>query len=348
MSDLVSILMPAYNAEKWIRDTIRSALGQSWPRKEIIIVNDGSSDNTLAIAKQFDSRSLKVISQENRGASAARNKALAHAQGDYIQWLDADDLLASDKIFEQMKVAENGRASLTLLSSSYGTFYWRYKKARFVPDALWQDLSPVEWILRKFSDNFWLVPAVWLVSRRLTEKAGPWDERLSLDDDGEYFCRVVAASKRVKFVREARSYYRQSGYSQLSRKYTKKSYESLLLTRTLNIRHLNSLEESQRTRRASLIYLQRLQSYFYYADEAKMVEKTSILARELGGELIPTRLKWKWNILRRLLGWKTTRKVMNGGQKSKLMTKIYWDRLLYSMTRRRNNITEESAFCNYE
>ena len=98
MSALVSILIPAYNSGKWIRFTIESALSQSWPNKEIIIVNDGSEDNTLQIAKQFESKIVKVITQENMGASSARNKALSLAQGDYIQWLDSDDLLTSNKI----------------------------------------------------------------------------------------------------------------------------------------------------------------------------------------------------------------------------------------------------------
>src|SRR5436190_23310673 len=104
MKSLVSILIPAYNAERWIADAIRSALAQTWSRKEIIIVDDGSRDRTLSLAREFASKTVSVVSQENQGASAARNKALSVCEGDYIQWLDADDLLAPDKI-------EIGRAS---------------------------------------------------------------------------------------------------------------------------------------------------------------------------------------------------------------------------------------------
>jgi glycosyltransferase involved in cell wall biosynthesis len=341
LKSLVSILIPAYNAEKWIDYTIKSALEQTWPEKEIIIVDDGSIDNTLKIARHFASKHVKVISQENRGASAARNRALEHAQGDYIQWLDADDVLHRDKITEQMIVATREMTDLSLFSSSFGTFYWRTEKARFVPDALWQDLNPVEWLLIRFSENAWLFPAVWLVSRRLTEKVGPWNTALSLDDDGEYFCRVVAASDHVTFVPEAKSYYRQSGYSQLSRSNNDRANESLLLSLTLCVRHLRLLEESERTKRASLVLLERLYTYFYYfADKSSLSERVSLLAKELGGELVPTSLKWKWNVLRKLLGWKTTRKIMGGAQRSRLMTKIYWDRLLYSMAHRGDDLTE--------
>ena len=65
MKPLVSILIPAYNAERWIADTIRSALAQTWPRKEIIVIDDGSRDRTLEIARQFASREVRVITQQN-------------------------------------------------------------------------------------------------------------------------------------------------------------------------------------------------------------------------------------------------------------------------------------------
>ena len=102
MQPLVSILVPAYNSEEWIGDSIRSALAQTWQRKEIIVVDDGSRDRTAEAARRFASKEVKVVSTENRGAAAARNHALQLSQGDYIQWLDADDLLSPDKIERQL------------------------------------------------------------------------------------------------------------------------------------------------------------------------------------------------------------------------------------------------------
>lgn len=335
MEPLVSILIPAYNAEKWIGDTIKSAVSQTWPRKEIIIVNDGSTDNTLEVAEQFESKTLKVISQKNSGASAARNKALEYAQGDYIQWLDADDLLQPEKIALQLDGSEDGRVSRTLFTCSWGIFYYRRQKSKFIPDVLWQDAAPVDWIIRKFTHGAWMNPAVWLVSRRLTELAGPWDERLSIsgDDDGEYICRVVAASDKVKFVRNAKSYYRMTGYSQLSKTNSEKAYESKLLSITLSMDHLRSLEDSERTRRACLILLQDVYSLYYYADSSGLLEKANIIASELSGELKPLKLRWKWDVMCRLIGWRATKKIMNSARKYKFMTKIYWDRLLFNMNR---------------
>ena len=81
MKPLVSILIPAYNAEAWISDTLRSALAQTWERKEIIVVDDGSTDRTLAVARQFESDQLRVVTHDNQGASATRNKAYLVEQG---------------------------------------------------------------------------------------------------------------------------------------------------------------------------------------------------------------------------------------------------------------------------
>jgi len=84
MHPLVSILIPAYNAQPWIADAIRSALDQTWPHTEIIVVNDGSTDRTLAVAQQFVSRGVTLVSQPNQGAAAARNLALSLSRGDYM------------------------------------------------------------------------------------------------------------------------------------------------------------------------------------------------------------------------------------------------------------------------
>ena len=115
MKPLVSILIPAFNAETWVADTIRSALAQTWPRKEIIVIDDGSTDRTLVVARRFASKDVAVVTQKNQGAAAARNHALALSQGDYIQWLDADDLLSPDKIAKQIQAVDEMGSTRTLL-----------------------------------------------------------------------------------------------------------------------------------------------------------------------------------------------------------------------------------------
>jgi glycosyltransferase involved in cell wall biosynthesis len=299
----VSILIPAYNAAEWIADTIRSALGQTWPRKEIVIVDDGSTDGTLAIARRFASKDVSVVTQENQGAAAARNHAFSLCQGDYIQWLDADDLLSADKVAKQMEARPLGDGERTLLSCGWGYFMYRPHRAVFTPTALWCDLSPLEWLIRKTGQNLHMQTATWLVSRQLTEAAGPWDPRLLSDDDGEYFCRVLLASDGVRFVPEGQVFYRISGTGRLS--YIGRSHrkmEAQLRSMRLHISALISLENSERTRAACLRYLQTWLVEFY-PDRPDVVREAEQLAAELGGRLESARLSWKWDWIRSLFGW---------------------------------------------
>jgi len=296
MKPLVSILIPAYNAEHWLADTIRSALVQTWSRKEIIVVDDGSTDKTFSIARQFVSADVKSVTQENAGASATRNMAFSICKGDYIQWLDADDLLAPDKIARQMVVAESCADKKILLSSEWGRFNFRLGRAKLIPTPLWADLSPVEWLLLKMGRDLHMANQSWLTSRELTEAAGAWDERLSLDDDGEYFCRVLLASSGVKFVSGAGSFYRISGTSGLSNvDQSDKKLESLWLSMQRHIGYLRSLEDSARTRAACVAYLGNWLNYFYPA-RPDLIEAVKQLAVTLGGrlELKPLRPKYAW------------------------------------------------------
>jgi glycosyltransferase involved in cell wall biosynthesis len=303
---LVSILIPAYNAEGSIAETLRSAIAQSWRRKEIIVVDDGSSDQTLAIARQFESAGVQVVTQKNQGATFARNKAFALSQGDYIQWLDADDLLAPDKIALQMQTMEQGQSRKTLLSSAWGLFMYRPYRAQFHATALWCDLSPAEWLRRKMGLNLYMQTATWLVSRELTEAAGPWDTRLLGDDDGEYFCRVLLASEGVRFVPEARVYYRGPGIAFGGLSHIGQSgrrIEAHWLSMQLHIKYLLSLEDSDRVRAACLRYLQNSLIYFY-PERSEIVQQVRNTAKELGGDMECPRLSWKYSWMKTIFGWR--------------------------------------------
>src|SRR5271170_7259166 len=122
---LVSILIPAYNAEEWLGYTLQSAIGQTWQRKEIIVVDDGSTDRTAEVARRLASKEVKVVSTENRGLSRAVNHAYQLCQGDYIQELDSDDLLSPDKIEIQLAALREGDSKRILLSSPWARFYYR-------------------------------------------------------------------------------------------------------------------------------------------------------------------------------------------------------------------------------
>lgn len=328
---LVSILIPAFNAQDFISDSIRSALSQTWPRKEVIVVDDGSTDRTRAIAQGFAADGVRVVTQKNQGAASARNTALSLCKGDYIQWLDADDLLAPDKIAAQMEVLSRCQSNRILASCGFGRFTYRHYRAEFNRTSLWCDLSPVECLLRKLRDNVYMQTAAWLVSRELTEAAGQWDSRLMGDDDGEYFCRVVLASEGVRFVPEAKVYYRAPTFVGLSYVgLSPKKLDAHWLSMQLHIRYLLSREDSQATRAACLQFLNDNLLYFY-PERVDTIKQMKELAKDLGGSLAPSRFSWKYSWIVPLLGWRIAKRVQVMAPKAKWGLKRKWDKILFSM-----------------
>jgi hypothetical protein len=243
-----------------------------------------------------------VISQPNAGAAAARNTGLQASQGSYIQYLDADDLLHRDKISLQLRGAKHGRQSRTLLTCAWGRFFDRPEHARFAPDAMWRDLSPVGWMACKFSENRFMCPASWLVSRRLIDAAGAWNDELSLDDDGEYMCRLVAASDRVEFVRAARCYYRVGNTGSLSWRQSESAVRSACLSIELCVAHLLALENSAATRAASRAFVQEA-SRLFHPGHPVLVERCRALARSLGGTLQPPSERAHFRLFKQAFGW---------------------------------------------
>ncbi len=99
----ISVIIPVYNAEQYLAEALESVLEQSYPPSEIIIVNDGSSDRSRVVAESFVPQ-VSVLHQSNQGISAARNLGIREAQGDYLAFIDADDIWLKDKLQDQIKV----------------------------------------------------------------------------------------------------------------------------------------------------------------------------------------------------------------------------------------------------
>ena len=330
MTPLVSILIPAYNAERHLEQTIHSALAQTWPRTEIIIVDDGSRDATLSVARRFESSTLKVIQQQNQGAAAARNTAFVSSQGDYIQWLDADDLLSANKISSQV-AALQGAGARTLASCGWGYFRHRPAAAKFVPTPLWASLDALEWMTRKWEYNLHMQTGTWLVSRALSQAAGPWNSRLLGDDDGEYFSRVIMRSDQIRFVPDAKVYYRISDASRLS--YigaSDRKMEAQFYGMELQIGYLRSLADTERVRNACIVYLETWLGHFY-PNRPDLVERAQELSRSLGRELRLPTLSWKYDWIRRAFGWQTAKRaqIRYNEYKSSLLSR--WDKSLHRL-----------------
>lgn len=328
MPPLVSILVPAYNAEEWLGETLRSALVQTWEPKEIIVVDDGSTDKTLDLARSFECKGVQVVAQRNQGAAAARNKAFSLSRGQYIQWLDADDILAGDKITSQMKLLERA-TKYTLLSCAWGQFIYRHNQARFIPSPLWADLSPVDWLIRKMGQNLYMPTTAWLVSRELSEKAGPWDPRMHIDDDGEYFCRVLLQTDEVLFAPKARMYYRDSGSGSLSSigRSTQK-LEAQFRSLQLHVKYLLQLENSPRTRATCVAFLQTWLVYFH-PERPDIVAECRRMAHDLGGKLNEPSLSWKYAWIASLFGWKMAKRAWLFSPQVRRAFAKHWDKALF-------------------
>lgn len=336
---LVSILIPAYNAEKWLGYTLQSAIAQTWPRKEIIVIDDGSRDRTAEVAQRFASQGVSVVSTENLGAAAARNHALQLSQGDYIQWLDADDLLAPDKIERQLAALQKANRGRILLSSPWAYFCYRPQRAQFIPTSLWEDLSPVEWLLRKMSENLHMQTATWLTSRELTEAAGPWDTRLISDDDGEYFCRVLRASEGTHFVPEARVFYRITSSDRRSYVgHSDEKKDALLVSMKLQIQYARSLEDSQRVRRACLVYIRNWLDFFY-PERPDILVELQILATQLGGHLEKPRLRGKYAWMEPIFGYKSAKSAQMMLPQLKVSLLRLWEKMMFELENHKSSFS---------
>jgi glycosyltransferase involved in cell wall biosynthesis len=303
MPPLVSIIIPCYKAERWLAGTLESALAQAWTATEIIVINDGSPDGSLAVAQKFTDRRVRVVDQPNRGASAARNHGLRLARGEFIQFLDADDLISPDKIAAQMELLR-ARPAGTVATCAWGRFQTDPATAQFSDTEVFRDFVPMDFLVLAGNTGAMMHPSCWLLPRAVAERAGPWDESLSLNDDGEYFCRALLASAGMTYCPAGRSYYRSGLTGSLSQQRTDRARRSQFHSLELIISHLRATEDSPRTRQAAANYYQRF-VYDFFPAPADLMQQATERVTLLGGSTLtapPMGGRTRW--LASLLGWK--------------------------------------------
>lgn len=307
---LVSILIPCYNAAPWLGETLESALAQTWPNKEIILVDDGSTDDSLGIARRFAERGVRIISQPNAGASAARNHAIRKARGAFFQFLDADDLISPDKLAAQLTLLAT-RSPGMVASCAWGRFSTDPAVARFVDEAVFRDFRSADFLVLAGETGAMMHPAAWLVPHDVAEKAGPWDESLSLNDDGEYFSRVLLASSGIAFCPDAgaRSYYRSGLGDSLSQRRSDRARRSQFRSIELITEHLRAAEDSPRTRHAcARAYVRFIHDFF--PSPSELIHQAEDRANALGGlALTAPPMGAKTAALARVVGWKNVRRL---------------------------------------
>lgn len=308
MTPLVSLVVPVYNAERWLADTLRSALAQTWSRKEVIVVDDGSTDKSLSVAQAFESSELKVIPIIHAGQTAALNAGVREARGEYIQYLDADDLLAPDKI--ELQVARLLKQPGDTVSTSRWTRFYSDdpKMAVFKAHDDFRDYdSPIDWLLQAWSGHGTMPPVAWLLPRSIVDKNGPWNEALSLCNDTEYFTRVALNSSKIAYCADACGYYR-SGNPTLSGRRDRKSLESFFEVCRLCTGHLLAFEDSPRTRRACG-NLWQFFAYWTYPEAPDLVRAAEQRATEMGGTDLRMNISPALELLSTVIGWKGVKRI---------------------------------------
>jgi len=271
------------------------------------VVDDGSVDGSAAVARGYGSRGVTVATQPNRGASAARNHGLRLARGQYLQFLDADDLLAPDKISRQMEAAARAGPDAALCAR-WSRFTESPADADHTPQILCRDGKPVEWLAAKLGGNAMMHPGAWLISRSLAERAGPWDESLTLDDDGEYFGRVVLASSRVLLCEGAVSFYRSGLPGSLSGAKSDAAWASAYRSLELTAARLQASEDSPRTRSACATAFQQ---YIYdaYPRAPGCRRSAAVHVARLGGTDLRPAGGARFRLAGRLLGWRLAKRL---------------------------------------
>ncbi len=184
----VSVIIPAYNAMTYFPKTIESVLQQTFTDFEVIIVNDGSSDGIEEWVNTITDNRVKLISQKNQGAATARNTGIAHAKGEYIAFLDSDDLWEPSKLEKQVYCLENNPdiglvyawiSSIDANGNSRGKIY-----ANHIEGNVWEKLIE-ENIVRSCSAA--------MLRRECFEKLGVFDTNLKFAEDWEMWIRIATS-----------------------------------------------------------------------------------------------------------------------------------------------------------
>lgn len=211
---LVSVIVPTFNRAGLIGETLDSLEAQSWTRLEIVVVDDGSTDDTVARVKAraplAEGRTLRVLTQANAGVSAARNKGTRAARGEFIVYLDSDDVLLPEAVTRYVEALQEAGAEYCYAPIDLADETGRVmREARgFYPKA--EDGE--NFLL----DRFWLVHGG-CYRRRVVNAAGPWNEKLKRNEDREFLWRIKTVGGRGHRLDAVQGFYRQHANDQLHR-----------------------------------------------------------------------------------------------------------------------------------
>ncbi|MDD5454425.1 MAG: glycosyltransferase [Candidatus Ratteibacteria bacterium] len=183
---LISVIIPAYNRAKFLEEAVKSVLAQTYKNWELIIVDDGSTDDTSEVVKKFLDERIIYLHQDNKGASAARNKGILKAKGEYIAFLDSDDMWLPQKLQKQLEVFNKSRfkPGVVYTGIQYMDYKGNLKKQRKLPAYRGNIFKK---LLRK---NIAGIGSTMLVKKECFEKCGSFDENLPSRMDLDMILRI--------------------------------------------------------------------------------------------------------------------------------------------------------------
>ncbi|MGP6088747.1 glycosyltransferase family A protein [Antarctobacter jejuensis] len=277
MQPSVSIIIPCYNKRAYVAATIESALAQTH-RSEIIVVDDGSTDGSLDEIKRFDGH-VKWVTGPNRGGCAARNTGAEMASGEYLQFLDADDILPPDKIARQLAALSDAP------EGSVAFCPWRvlHDDGRIdAPDPrpYWKSYDQgIDFLLDMWLHGGFFPTHPWLVPRTLAEASGPWNTELAADQDGEYFGRLLTLSGPALFCTDTDVQYRSPPEGAVSRDKSRRAGESRLRAFDVVAERILALRNDRAARRACLSRIRKTAYALREFDD--MVARADVWERRL-------------------------------------------------------------------
>ncbi|GHB37176.1 glycosyltransferase family 2 protein [Mongoliitalea lutea] len=195
---LVSVIIPVYNREFLLPETIHSVYNQTYRPIECIIVDDGSTDNSKKIIQEFQRKfnseffNIKLIEQSNAGAPAARNNGIHHSKGEFIQFLDSDDLIYPDKLQTQVEFLLKESS----VDGVYGDWHHGTKESfKLVFGEKWEDT------ISQFYGGRVIHTLSFLFRRSMISRIGLWDVKLKRNQEVDYFLRAALAGGNFDYLR---------------------------------------------------------------------------------------------------------------------------------------------------